>query len=63
MIRERWLKTMLDSVLLPMMRRHNVAMRLVTNEEFDPGTVGTYVAPPIPYQGRRDFFIYKICSR
>lgn len=56
--RERWLKTRLETMLLPMMRRHKVDMWIVTNEEFHPDPVVPYVAPPIPYQGRRDFFIF-----
>lgn len=56
--RERWLKTRLETLLLPMMRRHQVDMWIVTNEEFHPDPVVPYVAPPIPYQGRRDFFIF-----
>ncbi|HEX9426030.1 MAG TPA: M24 family metallopeptidase, partial [Pyrinomonadaceae bacterium] len=57
-VREGWLKTRLDTMLLPMMRRHNVGMWIVTNEEFHPETVVPYIAPPIPYEGRRDFFIF-----
>lgn len=57
-LRERWLKTRLDTMLLPMMRRHNVSIWIVTNEEFHPETVVPFIAPPIPYQGRRDFFIF-----
>src|SRR5215213_2417475 len=56
--RELWLKTRLDTMLLPMMRRHKVKMWIVVNEEFHPDPVTAYVAPPIPYQGRRDFFIF-----
>ena len=56
--RERWLKTRLETMLLPMMRRHKIDMWIVTNEEFHPDPVVPYVAPPIPYQGRRDFFIF-----
>ena len=56
--RERWLKTRLETVLLPLMRRHKVDMWIVTNEEFHPDPVVPYVAPPVPYQGRRDFFIF-----
>jgi Xaa-Pro dipeptidase len=56
--RERWLKTRLDGLLLPMMRRHKIDMWVVTNEEFHPDPVVPHVAPPIPYQGRRDFFIF-----
>jgi Xaa-Pro aminopeptidase len=57
-VREQWLKNRLDTMLLPMMRRHKVEMWIVTNEEFHPETVVPYIAPPIPYQGRRDFFIF-----
>lgn len=57
-VRERWLKTRLDTMLLGMMRRHKVKMWIVVNEEFHPDPVTTYIAPPIPYQGRRDFFIF-----
>jgi Xaa-Pro aminopeptidase len=56
--RERWLKTRLDTMLLPMMRRHKVEMWIVTNEEFHPEPIVSYIAPPIPYEGRRDFFIF-----
>ena len=57
-VREGWLKTRLDTMLLPMMRRHKVEMWIVTNEEFHPEPVVPYIAPPIPYEGRRDFFIF-----
>jgi Xaa-Pro aminopeptidase len=56
-VREEWLKKRLDTVLLPMMRRHNVSMWIVTNEEFHADSVTEYIAPPLPYVGRRDFFI------
>ncbi|HWT03237.1 MAG TPA: M24 family metallopeptidase [Pyrinomonadaceae bacterium] len=57
-VRERWLKTRLDTMLLPMMRRHKIKMWIVVNEEFHPDPVTAHIAPPIPYQGRRDFFIF-----
>src|SRR5215510_10524549 len=57
-VREQWLKTRLDTMLLPMMRRHGVSMWIITTEEFHPDTIAEYVAPPIPYVGRRDFFIF-----
>lgn len=57
-LRESWLKTRLDTMLLPMMRRHKIDMWIVTNEEFHPDTIAEYIAPPIPYQGRRDYFIF-----
>src|SRR5215212_9633715 len=56
-VREEWLKKRLDTVLLPMMRKHNVSMWIVTNEEFHADSVTEYIAPPVPYVGRRDFFI------
>ncbi len=57
-VREGWLKTRLDTMLLPMMRRHKIDMWIVTNEEFHPDPIVPHIAPPIPYQGRRDFFIF-----
>ena len=56
--RERWLQKRLDRLLLPMMRRHKVSMWVVVTEEFHPDPVAEYVAPPIPYVGRRDFLIF-----
>src|SRR5215218_2590660 len=56
-VREEWLKKRLDTVLLPMMRKHNVSMWIVTNEEFHADSVTEYIAPPLPYVGRRDFFV------
>jgi Xaa-Pro aminopeptidase len=57
-VREQWLKKRLDTMLLPMMRQQKIDMWIVTNEEFHPEPVVEYIAPPIPYQGRRDFFIF-----
>ena len=57
-VREGWLQARLDTLLLPMMRRHKVEMWIVTTEEFHPDPVAQYIAPPIPYVGRRDFFIF-----
>jgi Xaa-Pro dipeptidase len=56
-VREAWLKKRLDTLLLPMMRKHNVSMWIVVNEEFHADPVTEYIAPPLPYMGRRDFFI------
>jgi Xaa-Pro dipeptidase len=56
-VREEWLKKRLDTVLLPMMRKHDVSMWIVVNEEFHADPVTEYIAPPLPYVGRRDFFI------
>src|SRR4051812_9067789 len=57
-VRESWLKKRLDTMLLPMMRQQNVSMWIVTNEEFHADPVTEYIAPPLPYVGRRDFFIF-----
>ena len=56
--RERWLKKRLDTLLLPLMRQQKIEMWIVTNEEFHEDPVTPYIAPPIPYVGRRDFFIF-----
>ncbi len=57
-VRERWLKKRFDTLLLPMMRKHNVSMWIVTNEEFHSDAVTDSIVPPIPIVGRRDFFIF-----
>ena len=57
-MRESWLKKRLDTMLLPMMRQQKIDMWIVTNEEFHADPVTEYIAPPIPYVGRRDFFIF-----
>lgn len=57
-VRETWLKKRLDTMLLPMMRQQKIEMWIVANEEFHPDPVTAYIAPPLPYQGRRDFFIF-----
>ena len=57
-VRESWLKKRLDTMLLPMMRQQKIEMWIVTNEEFHADPVTAYIAPPLPYVGRRDFFIF-----
>lgn len=57
-LREMWLKKRLDTMLLPMMRQQKIEMWIVANEEFHADPVTAYIAPPIPYVGRRDFFIF-----
>ena len=57
-VRERWLKKRLDTMLLPMMRQQKIDMWIVVNEEFHADPVTEYIAPPLPYVGRRDFFIF-----
>ncbi|HEY6231555.1 MAG TPA: M24 family metallopeptidase, partial [Pyrinomonadaceae bacterium] len=57
-VRESWLRKRLDTMLLPMMRQQKIDMWIVVNEEFHPDPVTEYIAPPLPYVGRRDFFIF-----
>ena len=57
-VREAWLKKRFDTMLLPMMRQQKIEMWIVTNEEFHADPVTEYIAPPLPYVGRRDFFIF-----
>jgi Xaa-Pro dipeptidase len=56
-IREGWLAKR-HEMLLPMMRRHGVGMWIVVNEEFHDSPVVPYVAPPRPYTGGRDIFVF-----
>ena len=57
-VREIWLKNRLDTLLLPMMRKHNISMWIVVNEEFNSDPATEYIVPPIPIVGSRDFFIF-----
>ena len=57
-VRSAWLKKRFDTLLLPMMRKHNVSMWIVTNEEFHSDAVTESITPPIPIVGRRDYFIF-----
>jgi hypothetical protein len=45
-------------MILPLMRRHNVAMWIVVNEEFHNDPIVHTIAPPRPYAGNRDFFVF-----
>ena len=56
-VREGWLATR-HEMLLPMMRRHGIAMWIVVNEEFHDSPVVPYVAPPRPYTAGRDLFVF-----
>jgi Xaa-Pro dipeptidase len=56
-IREQWLHTR-HELLLPMMRRHEIAMWIVVNEEFHDNPLVEYIAPPRPYTGNRDMFVF-----
>jgi Xaa-Pro aminopeptidase len=56
-VREGWL-TERHARLLPMMRAYEVAMWIVVNEEFHDNPVVPQVAPPRPYTGNRDLFVF-----
>lgn len=56
-LRESWL-TARHALLLDMMRRHGVGMWVVINEEFHDDPLTAWVAPPLPYAGNRDVFVF-----
>jgi Xaa-Pro aminopeptidase len=56
-VREEWLVKRHEQ-LLPMMRRHGVGMWIIVNEEFRDDPLTQYVAPPRPYTGNRDVFVF-----
>jgi Xaa-Pro aminopeptidase len=56
-LREEWL-VQRHALLLEMMRRQGVAMWIVVNEEFHDDPVTAWVAPPRPYAGGRDLFVF-----
>jgi hypothetical protein len=56
-VREQWLAQR-HAALLPMMRRHGIAMWIVVNEEFHDDPVVHQIAPPRPYTGNRDLFVF-----
>jgi Xaa-Pro dipeptidase len=56
-IREGWLAKR-HEMILPMMRRHNIDMWVIVNEEFHNDPLTEYIAPPRPYTGNRDIFVF-----
>ncbi len=56
-IREGWL-VQRHAMLLDMMRRHHIDMWIVVNEEFHNDPLTEYIAPPRPYTGNRDIFVF-----
>ncbi|MEO8449606.1 MAG: Xaa-Pro aminopeptidase [Gemmatimonadota bacterium] len=55
--RERWLLER-HALILPLMRAHAAAMWIVVNEEFHDDPLTQLIAPPRPYAGNRDFFVF-----
>jgi Xaa-Pro dipeptidase len=56
-VRESWLPKRYD-LLLQIMRRQGIDMWIVVNEEFHNDPAVEYIAPPRPYVGNRDFFVF-----
>lgn len=56
-VRKAWLEKR-HGLLLDMMRRHGVGMWIVVNEEFHEDPLTQFVAPPRPYAGNRDLFVF-----
>jgi Xaa-Pro dipeptidase len=56
-VREGWLVKR-HAMLLDMMRRHNLDMWIVLNEEFHNDPMTEYIAPPRVYTGGRDIFVF-----
>jgi Xaa-Pro aminopeptidase len=56
-VREGWIEKR-HEMILPMMRRHGVGMWIVVNEEFHDDPLTEFVAPPRPYCGNRDLFVF-----
>ena len=56
-VREGWLAKR-HQMILPLMRQHEVGMWIVVNEEFNDDPLTEYVAPPRPYCGNRDIFVF-----
>jgi len=56
-VREQWLAKR-HEMILPMMRAHSIDMWIVVNEEFHDDPLTEYIAPPRPYAGGRDYFVF-----
>ena len=56
-VREQWLSKR-HEMILPMMRAHQIDMWIVVNEEFHDDPMTQYIAPPRPYAGGRDYFVF-----
>ncbi|MBJ6762029.1 M24 family metallopeptidase [Myxococcaceae bacterium JPH2] len=56
-LRESWLEKR-HALLLKMMRRHGVGMWIIVNEEFHEDPLTAHIAPPLPFAGNRDIFVF-----
>jgi len=56
-VREGWLVKR-HEMILPLLRKHGLGMWIIVNEEFHDDPLTEYVAPPRPYVGNRDIFVF-----
>ena len=56
-MREGWLLKR-HEMILPLLRKHGLGMWIVVNEEFHDDPLTECVAPPRPYVGNRDSFVF-----
>ncbi len=56
-VREGWLQKR-HAMILDLMRKHDVNMWIIVNEEFHNDPLTEYIAPPRPYTGGRDIFVF-----
>lgn len=56
-VREQWLEKR-HSMILDMMRRNEIEMWIIVNEEFHNDPLTEFIAPPRPYAGNRDLFVF-----
>lgn len=55
--REDWLLKR-QEMILPLLRKHGIGMWIIVNEEFHDDPLTECVAPPRPYVGNRDIFVF-----
>jgi hypothetical protein len=56
-VREQWLVKR-HAMIPAMMRRQGVQMWIIVNEEFHNDPLTEFIAPPRPYAGNRDIFVF-----
>ena len=56
-LREQWLEKR-HPMILPLMRARSIDMWIIVNEEFHDDPLTQYIAPPRPYAGNRDIFVF-----
>jgi Xaa-Pro dipeptidase len=56
-VRENWLAKR-HELVLPLLKKHGLGMWIIVNEEFHNDPLTEYVAPPRPYVGNRDIFVF-----